>query len=666
MEYRLFIRAFEHGVESKTESNRDRLYFLEQYTSGQPCEFVRSCLHMDEELGYGEARKLLKEHFGNEYHISVAYIDKALNWPTIKADDGEALNALALFLSSCSNAMTESEYMEELDNVANMRAIVSKLPYKLKEKWRNVAFDLEEQKARRPKFKDLVKFVNTQAKVALHPLFGDIKDDKSKGGFKSLPNLSKGKKSGKAIFTTTVNPVDNQFSVHTEPKPSKLGPSGSVSAFNKPCLFCKGEHNMTHCKKLKKSLHKEKLDFLRSKGLCFGCLKPGHMSKFCEEKLNCEVCSLTHPTVLHMKIREKPERNEETTADDERHHAMSGFVDTESKVCSGNGTGDADSILAIVPVQVKAKNGSKVVTSYAFLDPGSTATFCTEDLMNELNLHGKKTDILLTTMGQQKTVSTHIVTGLEVSGLDSYNFIELPEVFSQRSIPASKRNIAQQEDVDKWPHLERVQIPTIQAEIGLLIGTNVPKAMEPEEVNRSVNDGPYAIRTLLGWTVNGPLRENGCDATQNGAACVNRISVAKLDDMWNQQFKYDFPECKQEELEMSKEDLQFMNSASQSARLVDGHYCIGLPLKNKELRVPNNHVMAEQRALNLKKRLLKNPSFCADYIAFMSDMINKGYAVKVPDKDVNRSDGKVWYIPHHGVYHPKKNKLRIVFDCGAS
>lgn len=665
LEYRLFIRAFEHGVESKTESNRDRLYFLEQYTSGQPQELVRSCLHMDQEQGYREAKNLLKEHFGNEYRISVAYINKALSWPTIKADDGEALNALALFLTSCSNAMTDTEYMEELDNIANMRVIVSKLPYKLKEKWRTVAFDLEEQKARRPKFKDLVKFVNTQAKVVLHPLFGDLKDN-SKGEIKSSVNLSSGKKSGKKIFTTTVTPVETQFSVNKEQNFNKIGSSGSVSAFTKPCLFCKSEHNMAQCKRMRKSLHKEKLEFLRSKGLCFSCLKQGHMSKFCEEKLNCEVCSLTHPTVLHIKNKDKPIRNEETSEDDEKYHAMSGFVGTESKQYSGKGADDTDSILSIVPVQVKAKKGNKIVTTYAFLDPGSTATFCTVKLMNELNLHGKKTDILLTTMGQQRTVSSHIITGLEVSSLDDYNFIELPEVFSQMTIPANKRNIPQQEDVDKWPHLGKVQIPNIQAEIGLLIGTNVPKAMEPEEVIRSVNDGPYAVRTLLGWTVNGPLRENSCDASRNGAAYVNRISVAKLEDMWNQQLRYDFPECSQEEMEMSIEDLQFMDSVSQSARLIDGHYCIGLPLKDKRLKMPNNRVMAEQRAINLKKRLLKNPSFCADYIAFMSDMIVKGYAVKVPVKDVNRSDGKVWYIPHHGVYHPKKKKLRIVFDCGAS
>lgn len=40
----------------------------------------------------------------------------------------------------------------------------------------------------------------------------------------------------------------------------------------------------------------------------------------------------------------------------------------------------------------------------------------------------------------------------------------------------------------------------INAEIGLLIDTNVPEALEPLQVIRSVNDGPYSIRTTLGWT----------------------------------------------------------------------------------------------------------------------------------------------------------------------
>ena len=45
----------------------------------------------------------------------------------------------------------------------------------------------------------------------------------------------------------------------------------------------------------------------------------------------------------------------------------------------------------------------------------------------------------------------------------------------------------------------------------------------------------------------------------------------------------------------------------------------------------------------------------------MNDTIEKGYAEKALEKNE-----MAWYIPHHGVYHPKKmDKIRVVFDCSA-
>jgi hypothetical protein len=35
IEYSSFIRAFEYGIEEKTTSAKERLYYLEQYTSGE-------------------------------------------------------------------------------------------------------------------------------------------------------------------------------------------------------------------------------------------------------------------------------------------------------------------------------------------------------------------------------------------------------------------------------------------------------------------------------------------------------------------------------------------------------------------------------------------------------------------------------------------------------
>lgn len=133
LEYKSFIRSIEHGIESRTEDNRDRLQFLLQYTSGQPHELVKSCIHMSPSIGFAKAKQMFKEYFGDDYKIAEAYIKEVLDWQTIKPEDGEALQSFSLFLTGCFNMMADVSYMEDLDNSASIKALANKLPYKLKE-----------------------------------------------------------------------------------------------------------------------------------------------------------------------------------------------------------------------------------------------------------------------------------------------------------------------------------------------------------------------------------------------------------------------------------------------------------------------------------------------------------------------------------------------------
>ena len=43
-------------------------------------------------------------------------------------------------------------------------------------------------------------------------------------------------------------------------------------------------------------------------------------------------------------------------------------------------------------------------------------------------------------------------------------------------------------------------------------------------------------------------------------------------------------------------------------------------------------------------------------------LISKGYARKSTRE---AAPGKIWYLPHHGVYHPNKPGIRVVFDLSA-
>ena len=54
-----------------------------------------------------------------------------------------------------------------------------------------------------------------------------------------------------------------------------------------------------------------------------------------------------------------------------------------------------------------------------------------------------------------------------------------------------------------------------------------------------------------------------------------------------------------------------------------------------------------------------------DYLEFMEKILSKGHASPVPQEEVTSKNqtGKVWYLPHFGVHHPKKStQIRVVFD----
>lgn len=130
----------------------------------------------------------------------------------------------------------------------------------------------------------------------------------------------------------------------------------------------------------------------------------------------------------------------------------------------------------------------------------------------------------------------------------------------------------------------------------------------------------------------------------------------------------DFPErLLDDKRENSIEDNYFLEQVNESVSFENGHYYIALPFRNKHVKLPNNASQGLQRLKGLKSKMTRNPKFKDDYVAFMDNLFENGYAEKVPACELDQDDGRVWYIPHHGVYHPKKpNKIRVVFDFSAT
>ena len=111
---------------------------------------------------------------------------------------------------------------------------------------------------------------------------------------------------------------------------------------------------------------------------------------------------------------------------------------------------------------------------------------------------------------------------------------------------------------------------------------------------------------------------------------------------------------------LSREDRQFLKIVEDGIHHRDDmHYEMPLPFREKNVQLPNNRPQAEQRLHGLKKRLQGDARYYADYVRFMAEIIEKGYARKVKVEELPQQEGKVWYLPHHGVYHPKNRTVYV-------
>ena len=94
-------------------------------------------------------------------------------------------------------------------------------------------------------------------------------------------------------------------------------------------------------------------------------------------------------------------------------------------------------------------------------------------------------------------------------------------------------------------------------------------------------------------------------------------------------------------------ELKFMDIVSQSIH------------QNKE---GCSDWMAEQRLKNMTKWLARDKDYRDKYQDFMKGFIDRGEAEPANDHSTRHR----WYLPHHGVVHPKKpGKVRVVWDCSS-
>lgn len=193
-------------------------------------------------------------------------------------------------------------------------------------------------------------------------------------------------------------------------------------------------------------------------------------------------------------------------------------------------------------------------------------------------------NLLTTTHGTQE-IDTKAVDGLMASHFQENEVsLALPRTYVRRQIPADRDEIPRPERVRGWPHLKQISkhIPAyMDSVVRLLIGLNCPGAVRPRDVICRNENDPYAVRSLLGWYVNCPVRHKSSKRVH-----CNRIQILKNTDdevkgnivgermikeqltpqVVSQMFELDFAE-REHRLAPSREDGQFLKIVEEGIRL---------------------------------------------------------------------------------------------------
>ena len=643
LDFVTFRRSFKTLVESKNVSAEEKVYYLQQYVAGEAKEAISGCFYGSNEADYQHAWDILEKCFGHSFKIQEAFGERLDKWPKVGSRDSNALQKYADFLRTCLDAVPHVKDLHVLNDCKENQRMAAKLHDWAITRWSRIvanAVDVSEY----PTFNQFVTFVEREVGAACNPI-ASVHAIRSAGS--SSDSKAHMEVKGKSVRSLATD----QFSMSDKGTTVLKQKNLVVKKF---CPFCKEEHYLPDCKKFAAKDLAERNAFIKQGKRCFSCLRIGHFAKQCKARHTCKKCKGQHPTVLHN--------------DDQGKEAVQ-QSDKVEKAASLNADLKNSSTTNVLPVWVSlASSPEEEILVYALLDTQSDSTFIDEAVCEKLSVPREAVKLKLSTLlGKDVTIASNRASNLRVRGYTSTKYIDLSLVYTRDFIPLDREHIPTCDTARRWNHLSGIAAempPLLDCEVGLLIGYDCSAALAPRRTIIGDDGQPYAVKTDLGWSIVGSLM---CADILNASGCCYRTSVKEMPPIMPQDvlkvLESDFKDTDNRDECASQEDVQFLRILDKGIVMnAAGHLEMPLPFKSRP-HLPNNRQLAIKRLAHLKQRFNCDSKYAEQYSKFIEQMLIEGDAELA---DEAAKPGEVCYIPHHGVYHPKKpDKLRVVFDCSA-
>ena len=597
---------------------------------------------------YSDTMRSLIEHYGQPHKLSLKRIAEVMDEPDVRSGDLKAFRRFALKVRALVGMLDqmEEEGAIELHCGSHVARLLSKLPHDLRSNFRRHTHPRKQPVPTLLDFADWLEFELEVQGTEVNPARADSGD-----AFRKVKEKRERKS---AAYSTTVMEV---------PSPTSTSPSTAIredSAWKTPdavksyCPYCdSNSHYLNQCSNFKGLTSVQKTAWIKTNYRCWRCGRK-HQAAKCRLKVTCQTCKGKHLTALH-EINARPHTEGEKPPV---------VAETSTGTLYLDRPGHSNSVLLKV-VKVLLYHGPRTLTTYAILDDGSERTILLQAAAKQLGLVGQPENLSLRTVkNDAQVIAGATVTFTLSPASQPKRKFQIEGAFTAEALGLARHS----HPVAKYHHLRDLPLqPLDNVQPLLLIGSDYPHLITPvEPVRLGPPGGPAAIKTRLGWTLQGPtkllqhrLSPQQCLFTALKSPAVElREHVEKL---WQLDI---LPYTSEKEVVRSRCDQEAVQLLqAKTVRVdVDGILRYATPLLRKQstplLRAPPQAVLPMLRGT--EKRLSKDPELAKVYNEEIRKLEDAGYVTRLPSDRLNESP-ESWYIPHHLVSH--NGKHRVVFNC---
>ncbi|XP_058816368.1 uncharacterized protein LOC131679652 [Topomyia yanbarensis] len=642
-EWPLFIATYESTTRMCGYSDEENLLRLQKSLKGKALEVVRSRLLYP--AGIEGVINTLRTLFGRPEVIVHSLVCKIREMPAPKTEKLGTLIDFGVAVQNMCATIVACGLNEHLCNVALLQELVERLPPTIKLDWARFRHALNAVT-----LSDFSKWLGTLVEAAC-----TVTVPSSISSYAGKPEKRGRREEVHVHVETTSSPsLVPVVPFRTTPKP----------AFTQ-CVLCHGEcGNLGSCKMFREMDIDARWAALKQHKLCRKCLTKHFGACTVRQACGKNGCTYMHHQLLHDEARYQ--RRELQQASLPR-----GSSETSVETCNTHSSNVGKVLFRYVPVLLHGRG--KSVSTFAFLDDGSSVTLMEHSLLKELDIQGEPYPLCLDwTSDYQRQEMNSVKLGLEISGIHDTKVHQIPKVHTVQRLALPRQTLALDELQLRYPYLHDLPADSYyNVEPRILIGIDSCHLGHTLDSREGKKNEPIATRTRLGWIVFGPcsvIPQISYMAHHSFHVCqCCKRNDAELHKTVKAYFALDSIGIGHNiKPLLSKDDERAQQLLKSLTHVKDRRYETGLLWRNDDVRLPDSKPMAARRLSCLEKRMQRDPEMAESLKEKIRDYERCGYIVRLTEKQLSKKYPRVWYLPIFPIVNPNKpGKLRIVWDAAA-